>query len=325
MLNAVRRKIRVLPLAVLAILVAVNAVLIALLLRSQSPVTAEPASFGSTVPMQPAASSPAPLESPSITPTPSPSSTPPAEEKVALPTRLLVATSATQAWRATVGDCQSRGRVERSDDAGKSWRQAERATLGPIVRLGVEANGNLYAVGGAGKDCSIRYISYSTTGEIAAQTNQPRGIWFRKPKNPDEIHGPGTARTTPCKGQHVVGLASLSMTEAFLVCTDGSVMVSSNAGRSWKKADEVAGTMAVGAGAGRFWVAGRGTNCDGIAVRSFTLADGKLSRAGSRCTADLPLTPGRIAIDGSDDAIWLLAGNKVQVSTDRGRTWKSAG
>jgi hypothetical protein len=51
MLNAVRRKIRVLPLAALAILVAVNAVLIALLLRSHSPVTAEPASFGSTVPM----------------------------------------------------------------------------------------------------------------------------------------------------------------------------------------------------------------------------------------------------------------------------------
>jgi hypothetical protein len=325
MLNAVRRKIRVvLPLAVLAILVAVNAALIALLLRSQSPVTAEPASFGSTLPMQPPASSPAPLESPSIPPTPSPSSTPPTEEKVALPTRLLVATSATSAWRATVGDCQTQGRIERSVNGGKSWRQATKATLGPIVRLGAEPNGDLYAVGGSGKDCSIRYISYSTTGEIAAQTATPRGIWFRNPKNPDEIHGPGSARTTPCKGQ-VLGLASLSTTEAFLACMDGSLMVSSNSGRSWKKADEVAGTMAVGAGAGHFWVAGRGTNCDGIAVRSFALAAGKLSRAGSRCTADLQLTPGRIAIDGSDDAIWLLAGNKVQVSTDRGRTWKSAG
>ena len=326
MLNAVRRKIRVLPLAVLAILVAVNAALIALLLlRSHSQVTAEPANFGSTLPTQPPASGPARVQSPSLTPTPSPTSTPPTEVKVALSTRLLVATSVTQAWRATVGDCQNRGRIERSVDGGKSWRQATKTTLGPIVRLGVEPNGNLYAVGGAGKDCSIRYISYSTTGQIAAQTAKPRGIWFRNPKNPDEIHGPGSARATPCKGQHVVGLASLSTTEAFLVCMDGSVMVSSNSGKSWKKADEVAGTMAVGAGAGRFWVAGRGTNCDGIAVRSFALAAGKLSRAGSRCTADLPLTPGRIAIDGSDDAIWLLADNKVQVSTDRGRTWKSAG
>jgi hypothetical protein len=323
MLGPVRRKRRVLPLAVLAILVAVNAALIALLLLSQSQVTAEPASFGSTLPTQPPASSPAEPESPSITPTPSPTAL--TEQKVALPTRLLVATSATEAWRATVGDCQTQGRIERSANGGKSWRQAPKTTLGPVMRLGAEPNGNLYAVGGASKDCSIRYISYSTTGEIAAQTNKPRGIWFRNPKDPDEIHGPGAARATPCKRQHVVGLASLSMTEAFLVCIDGSVIVSSNSGKSWKKADELAGTMAVGAGAGRFWVAGRGTNCDGITVRSFTLAAGRLSRAGSRCAADLPLTPGRIAIDGSDEAIWLWAGSKVQVSTDRGRTWKSAG
>ncbi len=55
----------------------------------------------------------------------------------------------------------------------------------------------------------------------------------------------------------------------------------------------------------------------------FSLAAGKLSRGGSRCAADLPLTPGRIAIDGSGKAIWLWAGDKVQVSTDRGRTWEA--
>ena len=93
-------------------------------------------------------------------------------------------------------------------------------------------------------------------------------------------------------------------------------MVSSNSGKSWKKADELVGTMAVGAGDGRFWVAGNGKNCDGIAVRSFSLTDGKLSRGGSRCAADLPLTPGQIAIDGSGKAIWLWAGDKVQVSTE---------
>jgi carotenoid phi-ring synthase / carotenoid chi-ring synthase len=323
MLGAVRRKRRVLPLAVLAILVAVNAVLVALLLRSQSQVTAQPAgqlTIGSTLPTQDPAGGPAQGESPSLTP--SPSSTP-TEPKVALPTRLLVATSATQAWRATVGDCQTQGRVERSDNSGKSWRQAEKGTLGPIVRLGVESNGNLYAVGGAGEDCSIRYISYTAAGEIAAQTDKPRGVWFRHPKAPDEIHGPGSARATPCKPQHVVGLASLGTTVALLVCTDGSVMVSSNSGKSWKKADELVGTMAVGAGDGRFWVAGKGKNCDGIAVRSVSLAAGKLSRGDSRCAADLPLTPGRISIDGIGKAIWLWAGDHVQVSTDRGRTWEA--
>jgi hypothetical protein len=324
MLGAVRRKRKVLPLAVLAILVAVNAALIALLLRSQSQVTAQPAgqlTIGITLPTQEPASTPAHAESTSLTP--SPSSTPFTEPNVAMPTRLLFATSATQAWRATVGDCQTQGQIERSENAGKSWRRAEKATLGPIVRLGVESNGNLYAVGGAGEDCSIRYVSYSAAGEIAAQTDKPRGIWLRHPKAPDEIHGPGSARATPCKGQHVVGLASLSTTVALLACTDGSLMVSSNSGKSWKKADELVGTMAVGAGDGRFWVAGKGKNCVGIAVRSVSIAAGKLSRGGSHCAANLPLTPGRISIDGSGKAIWLWAGDQVRVSTDRGQTWTS--
>jgi hypothetical protein len=313
------------PLAALVILVVVNVALIALLLRSQSQVTAQPAgqlTIGSTLPTQVPASSPAQGDSPSLTPTPSPSSTPFTEPKVAIPTRLLFATSATQAWRATVGDCQTQGQVERSDDAGKSWRQAEKATLGPIMRLGVESSGDLYAVGGAGKDCSIRYVSYSAAGEIAAQTDKPRGIWFRNPKNRDEIHGPGGAVATPCKRQHVVGLASLSPTNALLVCMDGRLMVTSNAGKSWKRADKLAGTMAVGVGDGRFWVAGKGTDCDGIAVRPFSLTAGKLSRGPSRC-ADLPLIPGQIAIDGSGKAIWLWSGDQVQVSTDSSRTRKS--
>ena len=195
--------------------------------------------------------------------------------------------------------------------------------LGPIVRLGVESNGNLYVLGGAGEDCSSRYISYSTDGAIVAQTDKPQGMWSRDPKDPDRILGPGSARATPCKGQHVLGLASLSRSEALLVCTDGAVMVTSDSGKSWEEADELVGTMAVGAGGGRFWVAGKGENCDGIAVRSFSLAAGKLSSGRSRCAADLPLTPGRIAIDVSGKAIWLWAGDKVQVSTDRGRTWKS--
>jgi hypothetical protein len=326
MLGAVRPKRRVLPLAVLAVLVAVNAALIVLLLRSQSQVTAEPAgqlTIASTLPTQPPVSSPAQGEWPSITPTPSPSSKPPTDQKVALPTRLLVATSATEAWRATVGDCQTQGRLERSEDGGKSWKQAVKATLGPIVRLGVEPNGNLYTLGGGGEDCSIHYISYSTSGAIAAQTDNPQGLWSRDPKNPDEIHGPGSARATPCKRQHIVGLASLSTTEAILVCTEGSVMVTSDSGRSWKEADQLPGTMAVGAGGSRFWVAGKGKGCDGIAVRSFSLTAGKLSRGDSLCAGDLPLTPGRIAIDVNDKTIWLWADKKVQVSTDGGRTWKS--
>jgi hypothetical protein len=100
-------------------------------------------------------------------------------------------------------------------------------------------------------------------------------------------------------------------------------MVTSDSGKSWNGADELAGTVAVGAGGGHFWVAGKGENCDGIALRSFSLTGERLSSGRTLCIANLPLTPGRIAIDVSGEAIWLWAGDKVQVSPDAGRTWKS--
>jgi hypothetical protein len=326
MLGPVRWKSRVLPVVVIAVLVAVNASLIVLLLRSQQRVTIQSAgqvTIDSASPTSPSATSPAQGESASVSPTSPPSSTPSVDQKMALPTRLLVVTSATEAWRATVGDCQTPGRVERSANGGKSWRRAVKPTIGPIVRLDVASNGDLYTVGGDGQDCSIRYISYSTDGAITAQTDKPHGIWSRDPKDPDQIQGPTSVRATPCKRRHVLGLAALDMSKALIVCTDGALVVTSNSGKSWKRADELVGTVAVGAGGGRFWVAGKRKECDGVAVRSFSLAAGKLSRGGSRCAADLPLSPGRVAIDASGKSIWLWTGNKVHVSTDRGRTWKA--
>jgi hypothetical protein len=324
MLGPVRRKRRVLPLALLALLVAINAFLIALLMRSQGEVTAQPISQltpSNTLPTEPSTTSAAQSASSWASPTPEPSPSRSTEPEVVVPTRLLLATSSKEAWRATVGDCQTHGRVERSANGGKSWQQALEPPLGPIVRLGVEPNGNVYTLGGAGTDCSIRYISYAEDGVVAAQTNRPRGIWSRDPGKPDKIRGPGSARATPCKAQHVLGLASLSGSEALVVCTGGSVIVMSNSGRSWRQADKLVGTMAVGAGAGRIWVAGKEKKCDGVAIQSLTLSNRDLSRGRSRCAPDLTAIPGRVAIDVSGKAIWLWAGDKVQISTDGGRTW----
>ena len=315
----------VLPMVVLATLIAINAVLIALLLQSQRKITAEPAAqlrSTGTSEAQRLPSSPA-QDSPSVSQSPSTPSTPTPVQKVAVPTRLLVATSKTNAWRATVGDCKTPGRVERSTDGGKSWKRAVNDTLSPIMGLEVESNGNLYAVGGAGDDCALYYIAYSKDGAIAARTDQPQGVWSRNPRKPDQIQGPGFARATPCKSRHVLGLAALNDSQALVVCMGGSVIVTSNSGRSWKKADQLVGSMAVAAGGGRYWVAGQGKTCNGIAIQSFSLTGGKPSRGDRRCATNLTLTPGRIAIDVSGKAIWLWAGDDVHVSTDRGRTWKA--
>jgi hypothetical protein len=194
-------------------------------------------------------------------------------------------------------------------------------TLGPLVRLGVKSDTNLYVLGGAGKHCSIRYISYSKEGAVVEQTVKPLEMWYRDPRNPDRIRAPSSAKATPCKDQHVIGLASLSRSDALVVCSRGSVMMTTDSGNEWKGAGDLVGTMAVGAGDGRFWVAGKGENCDGVALRSLSVTDEKISIHSTLCIADLPLTPGQIAIDVTGKAIWLWADDKVQVSTDGGRTW----
>ena len=221
------------------------------------------------------------------------------------------------------GGLPDSGGIERSTNGGKSWNKAVKAALGPIVQLGFQPKGNLYTVGGAGEDCSIRYIAYSAKGRIAGQTDQPQGVWSRHPKDLDQIQGPGWTRARPCKGQHVLGLASVDTSEALVLCTRGSVMVTANSGKSWKKADELVGTMAVGEGGGHYWVAGVDKTCDGISVRSITFTKGDLSRGQIRCVAALPVTPGRIAIDGSDKSIWLWVGDEIRISTDRGKTWQA--
>ena len=211
--------------------------------------------------------------------------------------------------------------MERSTDGGKTWKRAVRSGPAPIVRLGTDGTGDFYIIGGAGQECSTRYTAYSNDGAIVASTNNPSNLWFSRPKNRDQVNGPGQSKAAPCDDDHVVGLASLSISEALVICSNGSAMVTSDSGKSWEEADQVPGTMAVGSGGGRYWIAGTSATCDGISVRSLTGSDGELSRGPSRCAPASQVTPGGVAVDVSGNAIWVWAGPRVRTSTDGGRTW----
>jgi len=327
----VRRGKRVLLYAVLILLVALNVFLIGMLLWPNA--IAEPATRTSAAPSAVSAS---PVGSVSATPThsptakPSESRTPSAEppsstkgdvEVVVGTERLLVAASASAAWRATVGDCKTSARVERSTNGGRSWKLVKSNGLAPIVRLEMEAQGNLYAVGGARPGCSTRYLAFSTSGAIVGQTDAPQGVWYLHPKKRDQVVGPQNAKASPCKRQHIVGLASLDVSNALVICGDGSAMTSSNSGRSWRKAGDLPGTRAITAGEGRYWAAGAGKNCGGISVHPFSVDNGTLRGGQSRCATTTKVGAGQVAIGISSSTVWLWAGEKVKVSTDSGQRW----
>jgi hypothetical protein len=317
----VRRTRRALPFVLLALLVGLNAYLIALLIRPELEISAEPAAEGTGAVTPTAGTTSEPSSPPSSAPSPTSSESAKENAEVVPVKRLIAAASPNEAWRATVGDCGTSGTVERSTDGGRTWRSAVNSGPAPIVRLGTDGTGDFYIIGG-GQGCSTRYIAYSNDGAIVASVSNPSNLWFSRPKDRDQVYGPGKSKAAPCDEDHVVGLASLSISDALVICNNGSAMVTSDSGDSWEEADQVPGTMAVASGGGRYWIAGTSARCDGISVRSLTASDGELSRGPSRCAPASQVTAGGVAIDVSDKAIWVWAGEKVKTSTDDGQTWR---
>ena len=88
--------------------------------------------------------------------------------------RLLLAMSSKTAWRATVGDCNTPGKIERSTNGGASWKRVVRTGPAPIVRLGAEPSGDLFTIGGTRRSCSVRYVAYADDGTVTTSaTTRP--------------------------------------------------------------------------------------------------------------------------------------------------------
>jgi hypothetical protein len=306
---------KVLLTAVFAVLIVVNVVLLFLLVRSDRVLTARPSDQDSGGGDSPTAtSSPAPDASTNLTPSSRPIVSVPAE-------RLLFKVSSKTAWRATVGDCETPGKIERSTNDGASWKRIAATGPAPIVQLGALPSGDLFTIGGGGHRCSVRYASYANDGTVTASTTSPINVWFPTPKDRDEINGPGGTRATPCSG-HAIGFAPLNVSRALIVCDNGTAMSTGNAGKTWWPAARIPNTLAITAASGRYWVARGHDDCDGVTVQALTEMNGSLTGGRTRCASGLDVAAGKVAIAVSGGTIWLWSGNRVAISTNEGETWK---
>ena len=162
-----RRGSKVLLIGVLVVLVALNIVLLFLLFRPDRVLTARPSDQDTDDGGSPTAtSSPAPDVSTDPTPSTRPIEPAPVQ-------RLLLAMSSKTAWRATVGDCNTPGKIERSTNGGASWKRIVRTGPTPIVRLGAESSGDLFAIGGTRRSCSVRYVAYADDGTVTTSAARP--------------------------------------------------------------------------------------------------------------------------------------------------------
>jgi hypothetical protein len=313
-----RRGTKALRIMLVAVLLMLNAVLLFFLLRPDRALTAQPAEQPTPVPSEFASTE----QTASASPTASKESTPSTRAAGPAPAkRLLLAMSSKSAWRATVGDCDTPGEIERSTDGGASWKRVVQSGSAPIVRLGVDRNGDLFTIGGSRQSCSARYAVYANDGAVTASVASPADVWFTTPIDRDEISGPGDTRSTPCTG-HVVGLAALDLSSALVICDNGVAMSTTDSGRNWQRLARIPNTLAVAAGDGRYWIAGSLGDCDGISVRQLTVTGSKLSLGFGKCAPVKEVRGGEVALDVSKEAIWIWGGSRIAVTTDDGRTWE---
>jgi hypothetical protein len=322
---------RAFSIAVLAVLIVMNVLLLFLLFRPDEALIARPANHDpgdggsptmTSSPATTSSASPPRDQTASASRGASTDPTPSTPKVESVPVeRLLLAISSNIAWRATVGDCNTPGEIERSTDGGTSWERIVRTGPAPIVSLGIEPSGEIFTIGGTRGSCSVRYLAYANDGAVTGSATNTVNEWFPSPNDRDEINGPGETKATPCN-RHVIGLAPFDLTRALVVCDNGDVINSRNSGKTWRLKARIPNTLAVAAGSGQYWVAGVRKECDGVSVQSLTEKKGNLTSGRTRCAPGLGGASGQVAIDVSGTTIWLWSGKKVAISTDEGETWK---
>jgi hypothetical protein len=311
----------VLSIAVLAVLIVVNLLLLLLVFRPDQVLTAQPSPTAISSVATRSSVSASGDQTASAAPDGSTDPTPSTPIRSVPVERLLLAISLNTAWRATVGDCNTPGKIERSTNGGTSWEQIVGTGPAPIVSLGTEPSGEVFTIGGTRGSCSVRYVAYANDGTVTASTTSAVNVWFPSPDDRDEINGPDGAKATPCDG-HVVGLAPFNLTRSQVVCDNGDVLTTRNSGKTWRQVARIPNTLAVAAGSGRYWVAGVREGCDGVAVQSLAERNGSLTRGRFRCAPGLNVARGEVAMGVTNGTIWLWSGNRVATSTDDGETWK---
>lgn len=323
------------PVVTVAGLLILNAVLISLLLfRPQLGIPAEPApkSAVPTAPGSSASSSRAATGSdPSASvrestspddgsPSPDPTDTSAAVSNNKSTTRMLTFHSAQQGWRATVGNCQTAGVVEATDDGGRTWTSVIDPELSPVTGIQALDRNTLVAIGGSARNCAASYlISYISGGAWEKRDSRLATSWYRTPQNRDAVRTPNGDRSTPC-GNGLLDLAVMDDSRAAVLCAGGAIQTSRNAGRTWDEVGVLPGATSLGADKNGYVAGSLTDRCDGVAVTIFGTTQTP-DAGGSSCAPTSEARAGSIAVAKRGTRIWVWSGSQVAVSPDAGRTW----
>lgn len=303
-------------------LLVLNGVLIGLLvLRPRIAAPAEPSSLPRASDSTSTTANPPGSSSPSAAP--SMPRTPTAGARPGRPsTRLLAISSSVRGWRATVGSCTGRGAVQVTNDGGRTWLPVTSPRLSPITRIDTARDGTVFAIGGARDTCRAQYKFSTTTGRSwDTRDSELAGSWYRTTRNPKGVRTPAGERSRPCGGD-VRDLAVVDREHAAVLCSDGTVRLSQDSGRSWQRVSAPDETVAL-ARRSRGYVAATVTDsCDGLGLWIIN-GIGQPGAGGTTCVPVTAVDPTDVAIASAGNTIWVWAGPEFRRSVDGGRNWLS--
>lgn len=304
----------------LVVFVLADIVLVALALaahRANGPLEHGPIPTFSSIPDAPA---PTPTVTPSAPPSAAPTSAPAGQITPMPAPRFLLATSDTEAWRATSGSCTAASaRLEHTTDAGGTWTEVstDKSHIGQVLALGGNA-ARVWITGtskaGGTAQCAPHFYASYTAGRFWSEyPAELPAVAYIDPGN-GGLHLPSGSEKAPCDNpQHVVVKPSTAV-----LCP--GMLFEQDAAGAWAKT-AVPGAVAMTASDTGYTLAASGVDgCGGLAIESLATPLTENERpdqvgcAGGEAAEDVTLA-------SADGTLWLWNGPVLSVSRDGGRHW----
>ena len=252
-------------------------------------------------------------QTPGATPTPTA-----AETAVTAAPRVLIAVSATEAYRATPGSCTGTATtIEKSTDAGVTWSTLDTSQYDFRTTLALydASDSQLSSVTGTGTACTVDTYSSFTGGQFWQEYPENlASATYVDPTDASTIHTAAGAEDSPCPTALKVSAASNSTA---VLCA-GAVYTRAGAG-DWAAA-QIPGVLALTTAADSgYTVAVSGVSgCSGIAIEALTVGAASPSLKGCLTSAT---SPAGVTLARSGSTLWLWSNDTVSLSSDGGVTW----
>jgi photosystem II stability/assembly factor-like uncharacterized protein len=291
---------------------------------------------GSTAGVSSSAAAPSTLSSSSELPTvaPSPTSTATASATpqpvvAAGPALPLEVVDATVALRAQPGSCATGGgTLQRTINDGRDWTTLK-VPAASILRVRSTSATSFWLVG-TNSACVPQLYRTADAGKTWSVEAGTNNAWHPLPVPasgvvPTQLHAPTGNVALPCaKGVGLVDLAGITLSDAVVLCADGTVFATADGGATWRARTAVPSSGALAAvSPTTLWVASAGpvAGCAGVQVSRST--DGGATWRVAGCAVGAQAGAVGLAFAGTDGMLW--DGPAVWTSRNGGSTWVRAG